>query len=187
VSLKVEADNDSRHLLILLALGIAVLALSHIFRFRELIHQRRNALVLEEELSLPGDARLSIRELSKGIRQAKDLDTAWGALEGAGELLQVRDIRLEVFSQDKGEGMEVGQRTFHRDEPELSRLPKAHLKIPLQTRGDIHGDVKWTFRTAQGEEDSERRFLIMLVTEALAEYLEGTGRERADSPEVNQG
>ena len=187
VSLKVEADNDSRHLLILLALGIAVLALSHIFRFRELIHQRRNALVLEDELALPVDARVSIRQFAKGIRHAQDLDTAWRGLEGAGELLQIRDIRLEVFSLEKGEGMEVGQRTFHRDEPELSRLPKAQLKIPLLTSGGIRGDVKWTFRTAQGEEDSERRFLIMLVTEALAEYLEGDDMERVDSSEVSQG
>jgi len=133
------------------------------------------------------DARVSIRELSKGIRQAQDLDTAWEGLEAAGELLQVRDIRLEVFSLEKEERMDVGLRTFHRDEPELSRLPKAHVKIPLLTRGGIRGDVKWTFRTAQGEEDSERRFLIMFVTEALAEHLEVVDVKRVDSPEVNQG
>ena len=172
VSLKVEGENDTRHLLILLALGVVVLALSHIFRFRELIHQRRNALMLEDELSLPADARVLIRRASRRIREAANLDEVWTYVEEAGEMLQVRDVHLTVMSRDSLEDRTAGQWSFHREEPELSRLPKGTLKVPMLASFGICGEVKWTFRTAQGDEDHERRLLIMFVTEAITEFLD---------------
>ena len=174
VALKVEAESDSRHILILIALGVVVVALSHLFRFRELIHQRRLALFLEEKLALPANARISVRRFVQEIRREKDLQKAWDGLVKVAELLQVRDVEMKLYVGSQRDGGVEKVFELHRDEPDFSRLPCETIVTSLLGEKVFYGDISWSFRTARGPEDAERRTLMHLVGEAISEHLEET-------------
>ena len=170
IALKVQGENDIRYLLILVALGVTITALSQMFRFRELVFQKNYVRLHPQRVTLEDGIQRTIRELVRTIREAEHLDTVWESIEKAAVLLHVQDVQLECVEGKKTrEGI---RKKFHRDEPEFSRLPKTVKRIQLAGQGGLRGMIRWNCRVVRAEEEEDRIRFIVILSEALSEWLE---------------
>ena len=180
VALKVQGENDIRYLLILIALGVTITALSQMFRFRELVFQKNFVRLHPQRVTPEEGIHLKVRGLAKTIRNAEDLDTVWSCVEKAAISLHVQDVQLECVEGKKTrEGI---RKKFHRDEPEFSRLPKTTKRIDLAGQGHLRGAIRWNCRMVRTEEEEQRIRFIEILSEALSEWLDlhlsGTSGDR---------
>lgn len=175
---KVRGQDDTRMVLIIVAVVVLLAILNRFFRFRELLHQRRLSLVLEDELALPDDARVQIRGMGRLIRSAKNLDEAWTHVRTAADLLCVRDVELKLYvRRNHARGVRQSY-SYHRDEAHLSQLEYDRLVVPLMGESLWYGDMLFSFRSAAADEDLERRLLLNLLGEYCVEQLETNMVER---------
>jgi UDP-GlcNAc:undecaprenyl-phosphate GlcNAc-1-phosphate transferase len=180
LAVKMEAGHGAMQLAILVGLGVVLFALGRLFQLRERLHQRRIEHLLADSIALPHDARLQIRELSRKIRMEADTRLAWDEVRKAADVLRVRDVRLRLHLRPRqGEKIAL-EYSLYRDDAHFSQLPHEEMELPLMGRVLVYGDLQIAFRTVGGAEDEERRVLLHLLAEALADHIEEhlvSGRE----------
>jgi hypothetical protein len=88
------------------------------------------------------------------------------------DALGVRDAELELYvRRTRTSSVEQHYARFG-DEAEFSRLEYTAMVVPLFGRSFWYGDLSFRFRAAESDADSERRLLLQLLGEHVAEHIE---------------
>lgn len=173
VAIAVKAGNDVTIGLALIATAGVIFVAVRFFRFQEMVHQRRMAMLLEDELMLPSDARVSVRGLARRVRASVSMDGVWEAVKEVADLLGVREVTLRLYlRRDEGERIQQQYR-WHSEKPHLmSRLLYTTLDVPLVGASFLYGDISYTYRDGGPPDSEERAVLLHVFSEAVAEFIE---------------
>lgn len=172
IAVKLRANNDLRMVLIIGALAVVLLALFHLFRFRELLAQRQRALLLEDRLALSPDARLWVRDWARSIRTTPETSAVWDRLCEAAQALQLRSVDLKLYIRRDSQQMTQHHYSLVRDDEDLARLPYETEVVSLLGKQFWYGDLAVTFRSGSHADDLERRVLVRILGEAVSEHIE---------------
>ena len=172
-AIAVKAGSNVTIVLALAAMTFVIFVAGRFFRFQELAHQRRMAMLLEDELTLPSDARVSMRDFTRRVRAAPSIDVVWEITKEVSALLGVRDVTLRLFlRRDEGERIQQQYRWHSESSHMVSRLLHRTLEVPLVGASFLYGEVAFTYRDAGAVDNEERVVLLHLFAEAVAEFIE---------------
>lgn len=172
IAVKLQTNNDLRMVLVISAVVAILAALVHLFRFRELAVQRQRALLLEDQLALPPDARLWVRDWARTIRTTPETSAVWDRLCEAAAALQLRSVDLKLYLRRDPQQTNQHHYSLFRDNEDLARLPYETEVVSLLGKQFWYGDLAATFRSGSTADDLERRVLIRILGEAVAEHIE---------------
>lgn len=173
VAIVVKAGSNVSVLFALGAMIFLIFVAGRFFRFQELAHQRRMAMLLEDELTLPSDARVVMRDTVRAIRAAPGIDVVWEIVKEGCVLLGIRDVNLRLFlRRDEGERIQKTYTWSSDTSHMVSRLLHRTVEVPLVGASFLYGEVTFTYREAGPSENEERVILLHLLGEAIAEFIE---------------
>ncbi len=173
IAVRLESGDDVRVLLLVAALVAVLVALAHLFRFREQLVQQRAMHLMRDEVEIPDDARLRVRALCRAIRNADTVAEAWQRICEACEVLRLADADLQLYLRP-GVRSGAASHRYHwqRDISRISALPRGKVTVALYGADYWYGDIEFAYHAPAIEPGDERELLLFSLGEALAELLD---------------
>lgn len=173
VAIAVKAGNDLTVGLALVGMAAVIFVATRFFHFQEMVHQRRMSMLLEDELMLPSDARVTVRGLARRVRSSASIDGVWEAVKEVADLIGVRDVSMRLYlRRDEGERIQQHYRWHSEKSHVVSRLLHKTLEVPLVGASFLYGEMSYTFRDGGPPDNEERAVLLHVFSEAVAEFIE---------------
>ena len=168
-----KATNDVTNGVIILGAVVVLFALSRLFRFHEMVHQRRMAMLLEDQYALPADARIAVRDAGQRIRAAASVEQVWEVIKELADVLGIRDTQMRLYLRRSAAERVQQHYRYHSDRAHLmSELSYQRLEVPLLGTNFVFGELTFSYRQGAGDDADERYVLVNLIGEHVAEYIE---------------